>query len=254
MDLTKYIQIDSVNDESVKFLDCFSNCFFFQHRRSLSIKMMFLVRVCTMILINASFALSVYAERDKRDYMTYYSHWCIICAIFMCSTNTVVSKKACSKRHFVIINQHEEKTKNLPWHTNLQWILFNISTCNNVLVSLVYLFAIHGAANFEKTQHSNEKYNFITLCAHVLNLAAVLIELVFGTIPVYLKHIYQPLAVTIFYGIFYLAYKTRTGLNIYGCMNTNYDMTLYAGLLLFLNAILYVVTFCVHCIKCKFTR
>ncbi|AHH82704.1 ORF-115 [Buzura suppressaria nucleopolyhedrovirus] len=239
--------------------------FFYLNDRRMSIKIMILLRILGALLAFGSSSLTFLIAVDRREYFTYYSHWCMIMAIGMFAFGIYSSVAAHKQDRMMRLattdaifasNDTEcddclelsTATVLLNWYHYVQWSLNNLAISSNLVTSIVYFMMLNNSSTL---RDKNFTTIVITSAAHIINSLAVIGELIMGAVPVRLSDIYQPLAFTILYGIFYLAYKSITGREIYSFITSADEMVFLATVMILLQIVIYCLTYCFDFIKCR---
>ncbi|XP_041974868.1 protein rolling stone-like [Aricia agestis] len=157
---------------------------------------MFVVR---LILAAASVAILVYSlySGASQFWMIYLTNWGLLFITVITLSGLLVSCIAiCTKI---------TDSAQLPWYISLYWLFFNIGATMAIVITGLYWTLLYA---------TEEDVNFwLDLTTHGFNSCIVFVELVASRAPVRLLHVYQPLAVGIWYASFTGIYYAAGGVN-----------------------------------------
>lgn len=99
-------------------------------------------------------------------------------------------------------------TEELPWYVSMYWLLTNVNVTIALLITILY-WALLFSTEIERSTAAFA----LDIFTHGLNSFVSLIELFASRTPVKLAHIYQPLALGLWYAAFSAIYYAAGGLN-----------------------------------------
>ncbi|UJZ89065.1 hypothetical protein QKV36_gp117 [Erannis ankeraria nucleopolyhedrovirus] len=249
-----YLQCQNVNEnwQPETLSERFSICWFERNRQK-SMKIMITIRsICfllSLIILGTTFLTAIH----KGEYFLYYTNWALAVMAAMYATaltNTIVAYNHRKFTNVYSLNYQSigiiEEYKHLPWYMKLQWMLFNMAICVNLLTTMTFLFSI----NIFLSCSPNNDNVVINILSHTINSVLVIIELVCTGVPVSFVFMFVPCAFNCVYAILYTTYKHVTGKKIYKFITDDQEIVLALVLTIHMT-LLYVVTYIVHYCKCK---
>ncbi|AAY84059.1 ORF-128 peptide [Chrysodeixis chalcites nucleopolyhedrovirus] len=184
-------------------------------------------------------ASGYYVAIDKAEFFLYYSHWSMISLLVMFVVGTMTT--------FIGRFTEAEYSYRLPWYVNVQWFLFNVACSSNLLTSTIYFIVT------VVYKYHNNISSPVNNVIHFCNSLVVLFEVCISSVPVRLKHVYQPLLFTLFYGFFLVFYNYYTGNPVYRFLDWSdgQEMFKLSSCCILLLLTIYVMLYTVHVVKEK---
>nr|QBI90344.1 hypothetical protein [Trichoplusia ni single nucleopolyhedrovirus] len=216
--------------------DRFSSCCLVSPRESSQL-IMLTTRTASTLIMSLLIASAYYVAINKAEFFLYYSHWSMISLFMMFVAGAVTSYNG----------RFAEYHHKLPWYVNVQWLLFNVACSSNLVTTTIY-FIVTAIYKYHNNI-SSPVNNVIHLC----NSLVVLLEVCVSSVPVRLKHVYQPLLFTFLYGFFLVWYKYYTRDPVYKFLDWSNGLEMFklSSCCIILLLTFYVVLYTVHVIKEK---
>ncbi|ADB84378.1 hypothetical protein [Apocheima cinerarium nucleopolyhedrovirus] len=251
-----YLQCHNVNEnwQPETLLERFSICWFEPNRQK-SMKAMITIRFICFLLSLTMIGTTFLTALHKGEYFLYYSNWALIVMAAMFATaliNTIVAHKQRKSTNVYSLNCQSigiiEEYKHLPWYIKLQWMLFNMAICVNLLTTMTFLFSMNVYLNSIK--NLGNSVITINILSHTINSVLVIIELICAGIPVSFVFMFVPCVFNCVYAILYTTYKHVVGKKIYKFITSDQEIVLAVVLTIHMM-LLYVVMYTIHYCKCK---
>ncbi|AYN44991.1 se31 [Alphabaculovirus alterspexiguae] len=216
-------------------VDKFAACYF-RASRSESMKIMLISRLVSATITATLIAVAIFDAVNLRDFALYYTHWSLATLLIMFTCGAITS--------LVVAQQFYNNLYHIPGYVVLHRILYNIACTTNILSSIGYFIVIYTYGNGAKP---------VNYVIHTLNSLLVIVEITLNAIPMKLFHVFQPLAYTLFYGIFIATYHYFTGETVYKCLkwHDQQDMSKLCIAFLTLMFVIYIVLYTISFIKNK---
>ncbi|AOL56842.1 hypothetical protein [Chrysodeixis includens nucleopolyhedrovirus] len=218
--------------------DQFSSCCLVSPREASQL-IMLTTRIASTLIMSLLIASAYYVATNKAEFFLYYSHWSMISLFVMFFAGAVTS----------FFGRFEKNNGNdrLPWYVNIQWLFFNVACSSNLLTSAIYFIVIM------VYKYHNNISSPVNNVIHFCNSLLVLFEVCVSSVPVRLKHVYQPLLFTLFYGFFLACYNYYTGDPVYRFLDwsNGREMFKLSSCCVLLLLTFYVILYTVHVVKEK---
>ncbi|AAF33570.1 ORF40 [Spodoptera exigua multiple nucleopolyhedrovirus] len=224
---------DEQNGWYERVFEKFGACYYVE-KRSTSLKVMIVLRLCSILATAVIIAAALYDAADLNDFMLYYSHWSLATLMLMYVTGSITTLMA-------MFQTYTGSTNYVPFYTKIFDVLYNIACTANILSTIVYFIT-----TFTYAAATKKPINHVV---HSLNTLLVLVEVMANAVPMRLFRVYQPMLFTIAYGAFAIIYHYYTGTVIYKYLQWEDQreiskLCISAMILMFaIYMILYVISF-----------
>ncbi|KAJ2948091.1 hypothetical protein O0L34_g9888 [Tuta absoluta] len=138
-------------------------------------------------------------------WLAFLTNWGLMLVTSMFLSGIVVSTMAFMKK---IPDEGD-----LPWYVSMYWFLHNVAVGMSLLITLLYWVLLFHP---EMIHLEGIRLFILDLMTHGVNSILVMVELLASRTPVRLLHIWQPLGVGIWYGLFTLIFFCAGGTDALG--------------------------------------
>ncbi|KAI5644971.1 hypothetical protein NE865_02945 [Phthorimaea operculella] len=171
-------------------------------------------------------------------WLVFLTNWGLMLVTAMFLSGIVVSAMALAKK---IPDDGE-----LPWYVSVYWLLHNVAIGLSFLITLLYWLLLYSPDTID---FIGTRLFVLDLMTHGVNSVLVLVELLASRTPMRLLHMWQPLGVGIWYGVFTGIYFCAGGTDalgnpfIYAVLD--WRRPAQSSMLVILSALGLIVLYCV---------
>ncbi|CAF4796098.1 unnamed protein product [Pieris macdunnoughi] len=151
------------------------------------------------------FAWSVYSGASPYWFI-FLTNWGVLLVFLMTLSGLSVSLVATLKK------LPDISEGNLPWYVSTYWLTYNIALIISLIITGLYWILLY---NPEKDEELDKSF-WLDLSTHGFNSCIVFSEFLLSRTPLRFVHIYQPIAVGLWYSIFSGIYYAAGGTDSLG--------------------------------------